>query len=112
MSDVMTVRLCLSGVGVKGVGVDSVDRLEVKSARGVVGLAQMLIRAGPNRPRITRLRCVVSVGVMLLGIGGRSSRRCPVPASPPPGCVHRRGGWVEGTTRLVPDAKSWFCSTR
>ena len=30
MSDVMSVRLHLSGVGVRGVGVDSVDRLEVE----------------------------------------------------------------------------------
>ena len=33
MSDVMSVRLHLSGVGVRGVLVDSVDRLEVGSTR-------------------------------------------------------------------------------
>ena len=33
MSDVMSVRLHLSGIRVRGVGVDSVDRLEVESNR-------------------------------------------------------------------------------
>ena len=44
MSDVMSVRLHLSGVRVRGVLVDSVDRLEVEveSTRGLVAVPALL----------------------------------------------------------------------
>ena len=57
MSDVMSVRLHLSGVRVTGVGVDSVDRLEVEveSSSGVVAVpplrVPLLSGVGPTSPR-------------------------------------------------------------